>query len=592
MTPFDYPYDCDVILQKKRRLRRELLTQSGLIPKKIAILSGSTIGEIKPILELFLLHHGIQPEFYEGEYARYYENAVFDDGSLRAFAPDIIYVHTTVQNLSGLPCPADSDVEAEEKLAAEVLRWQSFWDACCSMGAIVIQNNFEFPNVRVMGSFEAVDRRGAVRFVRRMNEALARYAEAHRGFLVNDINYLAAELGLDHWFSPTMWYAYQYALDLSAVPALCASIANIIKSLYGKNKKSIACDLDNTLWGGVIGDDGVQGIQLGEESPSGRAFTALQRYLKLVSQTGVLLNVNSKNEAEIAKSGFSRPESVLHEEDFICFTANWQPKDENLAQMASQLNLLPESFVFLDDNPAEREIVRRRFPQTAVPELTEPEHYVRTLARSGYFEVTSLSADDKKRSEMYRENAQRAQAQAAFSDYSDYLRSLEMKAVIAPFDTAHAARITQLMNKTNQFNLTTRRYTDAEVSACMSDGNTLTLYASLADRFGDNGIVSALIGRVQDGILTIEEWVMSCRVFKRDLELAVFDALIAYCRTHNITSIEGDYLPTAKNAYVRTLYPTLGFSQTAESEEGTHYRFDIPAKSAPLCSVIEVTSLL
>ena len=592
MTPFDYPYDCDVILQKKRRLRRELLTQSGLIPKKIAILSGSTIGEIKPILELFLLHHGIQPEFYEGEYARYYENAVFDDGSLRAFAPDIIYVHTTVQNLSGLPCPADSEVEAEEKLAAEVLRWQSFWDACCSMGAIVIQNNFEFPNVRVMGSFEAVDRRGAVRFVRRMNEALARYAEAHRGFLVNDINYLAAELGLDHWFSPTMWYAYQYALDLSAVPALCASIANIIKSLYGKNKKSIACDLDNTLWGGVIGDDGVQGIQLGEESPSGRAFTALQRYLKLVSQTGVLLNVNSKNEAEIAKSGFSRPESVLHEEDFICFTANWQPKDENLAQMASQLNLLPESFVFLDDNPAEREIVRRRFPQTAVPELTEPEHYVRTLARSGYFEVTSLSADDKKRSEMYRENAQRAQAQAAFSDYSDYLRSLEMKAVIAPFDTAHAARITQLMNKTNQFNLTTRRYTDAEVSACMSDGNTLTLYASLADRFGDNGIVSALIGRVQDGILTIEEWVMSCRVFKRDLELAVFDALIAYCRTHNITGIEGDYLPTAKNAYVRTLYPTLGFSQTAESEEGTHYRFDIPAESAPLCSVIEVTSLL
>ena len=592
MTPFDYPYDCDVILQKKRRLRRELLTQSGLIPKKIAILSGSTIGEIKPILELFLLHHGIQPEFYEGEYARYYENAVFDDGSLRAFAPDIIYVHTTVQNLSGLPCPADSDVEAEEKLAAEGLRWQSFWDACCSMGAIVIQNNFEFPNVRVMGSFEAVDRRGAVRFVRRMNEALARYAEAHRGFLVNDINYLAAELGLDHWFSPTMWYAYQYALDLSAVPALCASIANIIKSLYGKNKKSIACDLDNTLWGGVIGDDGVQGIQLGEESPSGRAFTALQRYLKLVSQTGVLLNVNSKNEAEIAKSGFSRPESVLYEEDFICFTANWQPKDENLAQMASQLNLLPESFVFLDDNPAEREIVRRRFPQTAVPELTEPEHYVRTLARSGYFEVTSLSADDKKRSEMYRENAQRAQAQAAFSDYSDYLRSLEMKAVIAPFDTAHAARITQLMNKTNQFNLTTRRYTDAEVSACMSDGNTLTLYASLADRFGDNGIVSALIGRVQDGILTIEEWVMSCRVFKRDLELAVFDALIAYCRTHNITSIEGDYLPTAKNAYVRTLYPTLGFSQTAESEEGTHYRFDIPAESAPLCSVIEVTSLL
>lgn len=592
MTPFDYPYDCDTILQKKRRLRRELLAQEGLIPKKIAILSGSTIGEVKNVLELFLLHHGIAPEFYEGEYARYYENAVFDDGSLRAFAPDIIYVHTTVKNLMGLPCPADTDVQAEEKLAAETLRWQSFWDACLSMDAIVIQNNFEFPNVRIMGSFEASDRRGAVRFVRRINEALAQYAQAHRGFFIHDINYLAAELGLDRWFSPSMWYAYQYAMDLSAIPPLCAGIANIIKSIYGKNKKSIACDLDNTLWGGVIGDDGVQGIQLGEETPSGRAFIALQHYLKLLSQTGVLLNVNSKNEAEIAKGGFSRPESVLHEEDFVCFFANWQPKHENLAQMASQLNLLPESFVFLDDNPAEREIVRRHLPNTAVPELTTPETYVQTLARSGYFEVTALSEDDKKRSDMYRQNAQRAQAQASFGDYQEYLKSLEMKAFIAPFDVQHAPRITQLMNKTNQFNLTTRRYTDAETADCMNDENTLTLYASLSDRFGDNGIVSALIGKVNGGVLTIEEWVMSCRVFKRDLELAVFDTLVSYCRAHRIDTIEGDYIPTAKNAYVRTLYPSLSFSQEKETEEGVHYQFTVPKKSEPLCSVIDVTTNL
>ncbi len=594
MYPFDYPYDRDEILQKKRRLRRELSARPGLLSKKVAIVSGSTVGEVKNILELFLLSHGIQPQFYEGEYARYYENVVFDDGSLAAFAPDVLYVHTTNKNLSGLPCPADTPAQAEEKFKAECARWKTFWDAARAFGCPVIQNNFELPDVRLMGSYEAADPRGAVRFIRRMNEFLADYAAGSPGFFINDIDYLAAQLGLDRWFSPSMWYAYKYALDMSAIPDLCASVANIVKSLFGKNKKSIAADLDNTLWGGVIGDDGADGIRLGEEDPSGRAYSALQAYLKGLSQMGVLLNVNSKNEKSIALQGFERPESVLRPEDFVCFFANWEPKHKNLARMARELNLLPESFVFLDDNPAEREIVRRELPNVCVPELESPETYVRTLARSGCFEVTALSADDARRGEMYRQNARRAEAEASFGNYEDYLKSLEMKCGIGPFDDAHAERITQLINKTNQFNLTTRRYTAAEIQQRRGDSRFLTLYARLADKFGDNGIVSALIGALSPdgGTLDIELWVMSCRVFKRQLENAVFDRLAALCAQRGVRRITGTYRPTAKNGYVKALYDSLGFSLVREEPDGARcYSWEVPAAPSPTCTVME-TELL
>lgn len=594
MYPFDYPYDCDAILQKKRRLRRELLAREGLLDKKVAIVGGSTVGEVKNVLELFLLSHGIRPQFWEGEYARYYEDVVFDTGELAAFAPDVLYVHTTVQNLSGLPGPADTPAGAEAKLAAEQARWKTFWDACRKLGCAVIQNNFEMPDVRLMGNLEASDARGRVRFARRMNEFLAGYACENANFYVNDIAYLAAELGLDRWFSPSMWYAYKYAMDLSAVPALCASVANIVKSLYGKNKKSVACDLDNTLWGGVIGDDGPEGIRLGEEDPAGRAYSALQEYLKGLAAMGVVLNVDSKNEESLAREGFERPDSALKMQDFACFCANWEPKDQNLARMAKQLNLLPESFVFLDDNPAERALVRANCPDVAVPELDAPENYVRLLARSGYFEPTALSDDDRRRGEMYRQNAQRAQAEASFTDYGDYLKSLSMVCGIGAFDAPHLERITQLINKTNQFNLTTRRYSPAEVEAVMHSAQHVTLYARLADRFGDNGIVSALIGAVSPGgeSLEIELWVMSCRVFKRRLENAVFDRLAAECARRGVKTVTARYIPSAKNMPVKTLYDTLGFALVREEENGTRlYRWDVPETPAPTCGVMRVEAL-
>lgn len=592
MRCLEYPFDSAMILQKKRALRRELLAQEGLVDKKIAILSGSTVGEIKNILELFLLNAGIRPTFYVGEYARFYEEGMFDpSGALAAFEPDVIYIHTSVHNLGNLPAQTDTPEQAEQKLRAETARWMQLWRAMQRFGCPIIQNNFELPDVRVMGNLDAVDIRGRVRFVNRMNDMTALWAEKTPNFYMHDLCWLSASEGVSRWCAPAAWCAYQYALDVPYIPVLCHSLANIVKSIFGKNKKGVVLDLDNTLWGGVIGDDGAEGVALGEESPAGRAFTAFQRYLKELSGMGVLLNVSSKNEDAAARAGFARADSVLKIEDFLCFNANWDPKPRNVEAIAKTINILPESLVFLDDNPVERDLMRQTLPGVAAPELTAPEEYVRILDRGGWFEPTAISDDDRRRGEMYRQNAQRAAEVQSFENYDDYLRSLAMHGEFGAFDAAHLERITQLINKTNQFNMTTRRYTAAEIEALCADPAYLTLYGRLADKFGDNGIVTAMIGHQDGDVLEIDLWIMSCRVFKRNLEQTLFDQIVAACKARGAKTIVGRFLPTAKNLPAKDFYASIGFARVSESETETVYRFDIPEQYEPLNHVMEVTVL-
>ena len=589
MQCLEYPFDPAVILAKKRALRRELLKQDGLVQKRVAILSGSTVGEIKNILELFLLNAGIQPTFYVGDHARFYEDGMIEPSrSLAGFAPDVIYMHTCVHNLENLPRQTDTPEEAERKFQSETQRWQQLWRALQRFECPVIQNTFELPDVRVMGHLDAVDVHGRVRFVNLMNNMVSSWAAQTPNFYLHDLCWLSASVGLEKWCSPSAWYAYQYAQAVECIPLLCHSVANIMKSLFGKNKKGLVLDLDNTLWGGVIGDDGAEGVALGGESPPGRAFSAFQEYLKELSGMGVLLNVASKNEDSAARSGFARPDSVLHDEDFVCFKANWDPKPHNIASIAKEINLLPDSLVFVDDNPAERALVRQELPEVAAPEMTAPETYMRTLDRGGWFEPVSVSDDDRKRTGMYRQNRQRAEAQSAAADYDSYLRGLEMRCTFGAFDAPHIERITQLINKTNQFNLTTRRYTAAETAACAADPACLTLYGRLADTFGDNGIVTAVIGHFAGSTLTVDLWVMSCRVFQRGLEYAVFDRICDICRARGTWDIRGIFRPTAKNRPAAGFYDSLGFEKISESDEETVYRFAVPENSAPLNQVMEV----
>ena len=592
MDPFAYPLDTATILQKKRSLKRTLLEQPGLIEKKVALLSGSTIGEIKNILELFLLRQGIKPVFYEGGYGLFFENLVFDDGSLEAFAPDLIYIHTSVRNLKLWPNPGDGPGQVQQKLSAEYSRFEQAIRAALGFGCPVICNNFDLPVYRVMGNREGSALEGRVHFVRQLNQQLASLVQASSNLYLNDLAYLQALHGMDRFSSQTAWYAYKYAVSIDCIPYLCQSIANITKSLFGKNKKALALDLDNTLWGGIVGDDGPEGIVLGSESPAGMAYSEFQSYLKELSSLGVLLNVCSKNQEEAALSGLARADSVLTREDFICFKANWEPKSHNVAAMAKELNILPESIVFVDDNPAEREIVRQELPGVAVPEMTCPEEYIAVLDRSGYFEVTTLSADDAKRSAMYRQNLERSQLEQSFGDYNDYLKSLDMHCQIGRFDAPHAERITQLINKTNQFNLTTRRYTAAEISALMENPDYLTLYGRLTDRFGDNGLVTAIIGHREGKVLDLELWIMSCRTFKRRLEHAMFDQLVAQAKAMGIETIIGHYYPTAKNLLVRDFYATIGFEQIAQDDEGNlTFAFTGLADYQPQCGVMEIETV-
>lgn len=570
MKELEYPFDSELILQKKKSLKKTLLADgTKRIQKKIAVLGGSTTSHIVNILELFLLDQGIEPVFYESEYAQYYQDAMFPDESLLSFAPDIVFFHTSNRNLTQWPEMTDSEDAVNAKLAQELTKFRAMWDSVSEkFRCPIIQNNMDLPMYRLLGSRDAYDYRGRENFITRFNQGIYDYAKTHESFFVHDLCYVSADYGLAKWHNPLYWNMYKYCLCMEAIPDYSFSVAKIIKSIFGKNKKAIALDLDNTLWGGVVGDDGVDGIEIGQETGVAQSYYEFQSYLKQVKGTGVVLTVCSKNDHENAIAGLNHPEGALKPDDFILIKANWDPKDRNIVQTAQELSIFPDAIVFADDNPAEREIVRRQVPGVSVPEMDAVENYIRNLDRSGFFEVTNFSADDLKRNEMYQQNMERAAQMAAFSDYSEYLKSLEMEAVIDDFLPVYIARITQLTNKSNQFNVTTKRYTPDEMQAVFESADYIRLYGKLIDKFGDNGVVSVVIGKKIGDTLDMELWLMSCRVLKRDMELAMLDTLVEKCRKAGIKTIRGHYYPTAKNNMVRGLYESFGFTKESEDEAG------------------------
>ena len=591
MKELQYPFDAEYILTKKKSIKRQLLADGTQRMKKhVAILGGSTTSNIKLMLELFLLNNGIEPEFYESEYNQYYQDAMFDNPEIEEFKPDIIYVCTSNRNITSYPVMQDGPEEIAKLIENEKSKFYGIWDSLAARYKCpIIQNNFEMPFYRLLGNKDASDIHGKVNFLTRLNLEFYSYAQTHDNFFICDINYISADYGLKEWSDPFYYHMYKYAMNVNAIPYLAFNIANIIKSIFGKNKKGFVLDLDNTLWGGVIGDDGVDNIILGPEESEGQVYSEFQRYIKEHTQLGVILNIDSKNEEENALAGLNHPDSELHKDDFVSIKANWNPKDRNLKEIADGLNLLPESLLFIDDNPAERHIVTEQLPGVIAPEIGEVHQYIQNIDRGGYFEATTISADDAKRNEMYKENARRAELQASFADYTEYLLSLEMQGIIKPFEPIYMARIAQLTNKSNQFNLTTHRYTQAEIEELAADGDYITLYGKLIDKFGDNGVVSVVIGHKVGEECQIDLWIMSCRVLKRDMEFAMMDTLVKRCREKGIKTIHGYYYPTAKNAMVREFYRTQGFEKISEDEQGnTEWIFSIKSDYENKNKVINV----
>lgn len=592
MRELEYPFDSEWILKKAKSIKKTLLSDGTTrIKKKIAVLGGSTTHDVIRILELFLLHYGIEPSFYESEYGQYWQDAMFDNPELAEFAPDLIYIHTTNRNIAEYPAVGDSREKTGQLIKDTYEHFRVMWEKLKeTYGCVIIQNNFEFPYYRLLGNMDAVNSNGRVAFVNRLNALFAEYAAANENFYMQDIQYLSACYGLDKWGDSFYWHMYKYALCVPAIPTLSYNLANIIKSVYGKNKKAYVLDLDNTLWGGVVGDDGPENIEIGQETSMGQVYAEFQSYLKEQKQIGIMLNVSSKNEEENALAGLSRPDSVLKPDDFMVIKANWEPKSKNVAEIAAELNIGTDSLVFVDDNPAEREIIRQNLPGVAVPEMDKPEEYLKTLDRSGFFEVTGFSEDDTKRNEMYKANQERKKMQDNFADYGEYLKSLDMKAEIGAFVPLYMARIAQLTNKSNQFNLTTKRLSQADIEHMAEDSSYITLYGKLADKFGDNGVVSVVIGKIKEDALHIELWLMSCRVLKRDMEFAMMDRLTEECKKRGIARIYGYYYPTAKNKMVENFYGLQGFTLKNRDNEGNaEWEYEIPAAYENKNRYIEIT---
>jgi FkbH-like protein len=577
-------YTVDELFRKRLGLRRQLSAVEGLQPLRIAVLGGTTTNEVVDLLELFLLESGFKPVFHQSEYGRFYEDAVQDPADLIAFKPDIVYLHTSCLNVQSAPpvnCPEE---EFEGYVEAEAKRYRQIWKSIeQNVSAQIIQNNFETPPYAILGNFDAVSSGGAVRYFMALNIAFARAAAADSRLLLQDIHSLSARMGTEQWFDWDRYFSYKILTTTEANVAIARSLTSLVRAVYGKSRKVLVLDLDNTLWGGVIGDDGVDKIQIGRETPVAEAYTAFQEYCLSLQRRGVLLAVCSKNDEDVAKSGFEHPSSVLKLEHISCFKANWEPKHENILAIAKELNLGTDSFVFVDDNPAERAIVAAQIGGIAVPEVgAEVSRYAAILDAGRYFEPISMSKEDLSRTALYEANAARASSEAQFANYGEYLDSLEMQAEIAEFKPVYLERITQLTNKTNQFNLTTRRYTQADIEAIAADPNYIGIYGRLLDRFGDNGLVSIVLGHREGDELELDLWLMSCRVLKRDMEQAMLDVLVERARAANIRTLKGFYLPTKKNGMVANHYEKLGFAPVSLDSEtnASAWSLDVPSYAA------------
>lgn len=564
---FNYPLDTKNLYRKKAKLRRVLSEQKRSLKKRIAILGGSTTNEIVDQLNNFLLYYGISAEFYQSEYGQYWQDAVFGSEKLNTFKPDIIYIHTNWRNIEKFPEMSNTMDDVEKKLADEYERFETMWQELENkFHCPIIQNNFDRPNYRLMGNRDIWDYRGRSNYISRLNQKFYQYAMQHDNFYINDLEYLAQDYGLSEWNNALYWYMYKSAMCMEAIPYVAQSIANIIKSIYGKNKKILVLDLDNTLWGGVIGDEGIEGIKIGQEVSKGQAYVEFQEYCKKLKEIGVILAIDSKNDYENAIAGLNHPDGILRPDDFVDIKANWNSKDQNLREIADELTLGVDSFVFVDDNPAEREIVFAQLPGVSVPVMDSVENYIRILDHSGYFETTVLSAEDQKKTELYHAKTEAYKAKALFADYGEYLDSLEMIAEISDFKPIYFQRIAQLTNKSNQFNLTTIRYTEDDIKTMQQDMEYICLCGRLKDKFADNGVTTVVIGHIEGDLLHIKLWLMSCRVLKRGMEDAMMNVLFEEARIRGIKKIVGYYYPTAKNFMVKDFYEQYGFEMVADGE--------------------------
>jgi FkbH-like protein len=500
-----------------------------------------------------------------------YRQALQDEkSSLVDFKPDALLFAFDAGHLFGFENPAMSPADADTLVEATAQRIHGLWQLARVRFAGQLLQQTVLPVVpRLLGMNEHRLPGSVAYLVDRLNWRLTALADAASVDMV-DLNRSVLNDGLAAWHDPVLWNRAKQEISPLAGMAYGDLVMRAVGARYGRSAKCLVLDLDNTLWGGVIGDDGLEGIRLGQGSAMGEAFVAFQRYVRALAGRGIILAVCSKNDDENARAPFQRhPDMVLKLEDIACFVANWSDKAANLRFIAERLNIGMDSLVFVDDNPFERNIVRRELPMVSVPEMPEdPSLYSQCIADAGYFEALHVTPEDFERGGQYRANIAREDLRASHTDVEGYLRSLEMDLRWQPFDKVGLQRIVQLINKTNQFNLTTRRYTDADIQEIMQTVGAMTLQLRLLDTFGDNGIIGVVIGRPKKDAIVLDTWLMSCRVLGRQVEEATMNLVASEASKLGATRLIGEYIPTKKNAMVRDHYQKLQFTKLDSQNDG------------------------
>ena len=554
---------------------------SGLTQLKLGLLTTGTQDFIAPAIRATGLRHGLLIDIVLSGYGSAAQAAIDPGSPMRVAAPDIVLVASDPRSLGIDRFIADlAAAAAAVDAAAASLRATIDGLRAWVRGAVLVETVVP-PVEPLFGNFDRLQPGSPFAMAAEINARIAGWARAGEVTLV-DTARLAASVGLERWDDPARWHVAKLRFAIELTPLYADLVCRVLAAIAGKARKCLVLDLDNTLWGGVIGDDGLDGIKLGQGSGAGEAFVAIQSMALQLQQRGIVLAVCSKNERDAALLPFrEHPDMLLRERDIAVFVANWTDKAANLRHIATVLNIGLDALVFLDDNPAERAQVRLELPMVAVPELPDdPALYPRTLLAAGYFEAVAFVAEDALRAGDYQAQSERQQL-ASTSNVAGYLQSLDMVCQLQPFDSIGRARIAQLINKSNQFNLTTRRYTDVEVSAIASDPRRFALQVRLADRFGDNGMISVIIFD-RDGDRWINDtWLMSCRVLGRRVEEAILAHVAAAARAEGAKVLIGSYIPSGRNAIVADHYRKLGFTEIAGDGDGTRWKLDLVTYSAP-----------
>jgi len=541
---------------------------SGFPQYRLALLGDCATQHMATALKGYAYTKKLALEIFDADYNQILPQIMNGDSETYGFNPEAILIYMCAEKLYSEWCKTPLD---RRSAFADIIifRIKEYWHYIASnCSANILQFTFAENDDSVFGNYSCKQAISFIYQLRKLNLLLMDGCRENKNVFLIDLCGIQARIGRNNLFDPKLYHIAKMTISLAILPYVAENVINVIQSLRGVVKKCIVLDLDNTLWGGVAGENGVSGIQIGELG-AGHAFSAFQSWLKELKKHGVLLAVCSKNEEAAAKEPFEKHnEMVLKLEDFSAFIANWEDKASNIRRIQRTLNIGMDSIVFIDDSPFERTLVRAFIPEIAVPDLPQdPSEYLSYLQSLDLFETASYSDEDAKRTEQYRAEAQREAIRQQYQSYDDYLQNLEMTAAAAPFDEFHIPRIAQLTQRSNQFNLRTVRYTEPEIESAANDPDRITLYFTLKDMLADYGLISVVImDKRDDKSVFIDTWLMSCRVLKRGMEEFIVNKLIDTAKQHGFKTVIGEYIKTPKNAMAADIYEKLGFTRTDENK--------------------------